>query len=218
MFRIQLLALVMLLSGCVSHIPIAQQIPSVDYVSKETIVVAVVDQRERVKNGKPRTFIGVAHGAFGIPADWNVNPVLAVEEGDKKRDLAQFLQYRIVQGLAEKGWNAIEAASQTTAPTDEETNKILSDAGAQSLLLLKLNEWYFSINLNWVGSFNFDTDTEVVVYRSAVGKTLEKRFAGRDVIEQEASQSPQNHILMAYRNQLAEILNDPEVKRALTGE
>ena len=218
MFRIQLLALVMLLSGCVSHIPIAQQIPSVDYVSKEAIVVAVVDQRERVKNGKPRTFIGVAHGAFGIPADWNVNPVLAVEEGDKKRDLAQFLQYRIVQGLAEKGWNAIEAASQTTAPTDEETNKILSDASAQSLLLLKLNEWYFSINLNWVGSFNFDTDTEVVVYRSAVGKTLEKRFAGRDVIEQEASQSPQNHILMAYRNQLAEILNDPEVKRALTGE
>jgi len=180
--------------------------------------VSVVDQRERVKNGKPRTFIGVAHGAFGIPADWNVNPVLAVEEGDKKRDLAEFLQYRVVQGLTEKGWNATGAASQTLAPTDEEANRILADSGAQTLLLMKLNEWYFSINLSWVTAFNFDTDTEVVVYRSGLGKAFEKRFAGRDVVDQQASQSPQNQILMAYRDQLAEILNDPEVKQALTAE
>jgi hypothetical protein len=160
----------------------------------------------------------VAHGAFGIPADWNINPVLAVEEGDKKRDLAEFLQYRIVQGLAAKGWDATGAASQTTTPTDEEANKILSDSGAQTLLLLKLNEWFFSMNLSWVTSFNFDSDTEVVIYRSGVGKAFEKRFAGRDVIDQQASQSPQNNILMAYRDQLSEILNDPDVKKALAGE
>ncbi len=84
------------------------------------------------------------------------------------------------------------------------------------LLILQLTEWFFSINLSWVTAFNFDTDTTVLVYSGTGEKAFEKRFAGRDVVDAEADQSYQNHILPAYREQLAQILNDPEVKQALT--
>ena len=36
--------------------------------------------------------------------------------------------------------------------------------------------WYFSINLNWVTAFNFDTDATIYVYEIADGKTLEKEI------------------------------------------
>lgn len=35
------------------------------------------------------------------------------------------------------------------------------------------------------------------------------------MIDEKASQSPQNNILQAYRDQLMEILSDPEVMEAL---
>ena len=39
--------------------------------------------------------------------------------------------------------------------------------------------------------------------------------AGRDVVDEEAKQSPQNTIKMAYRDRLIKILERPEVKTAL---
>ena len=82
-------------------------------------------------------------------------------------------------------------------------------------MILNLNEWYFSINLGWVSSFNFDTDTLIQVYEIRNGKVLEKSIAGRNVIEEKSDESPQNNILRAYKAQLLEILNDPEIKNAI---
>lgn len=73
------------------------------------------------------------------------------------------------------------------------------------------------MNLNWVTAFNFDTNTNIIVYEIKNGKILSKNFSGRDVIDEKANESPQNNILRAYREQLIEILSDPEVKNSLTG-
>ena len=67
------------------------RIPPIDDTGLSTIAVSVVDDRDRVKKGKPRNFVGVAHGVFGIPFGLYIDPSLAVEDGDKDRDLSQFL-------------------------------------------------------------------------------------------------------------------------------
>ncbi|WP_444940550.1 hypothetical protein ACJJI3_18760 [Microbulbifer sp. ZKSA004] len=61
-----------------------------------------------------------------------------------------------------------------------------------------LNEWYFSVNLNWVSAFNFDTNTDILVYSLEEGRLLAKNIAERDVVDEQANESPQNNILRAY--------------------
>jgi len=211
-----LLIIVLFLSGCVTHIPLNEQIPSIAYNAKDILVVTVVDNRRRVDAGKPRNFVGIAHGLFGIPSDWHIDPVLSVEEGDDDRDLSQFLQYRIVNGLRQKGWE-VSSLDVMKVPTPTEAESLLKENSADTLLVLQLMEWYFSINLNWVSAFNFDTNSNVIIFKGEKDKVFTKNFSGRDVIDEKADQSHQNLILMAYREQLNEILNDPEVKAALIG-
>jgi hypothetical protein len=212
-----LLALVLLGSlttGCVSSMPFQEQLPQAAYEPEEKVLISVIDQRHRVQKGKPRDFIGVAHGSFGIPFDWSVKQVLNVAEGDKERDLAAFLQHRLSSGLQQQGWK-IQDAQLSQLPSEQEALALLQNQGADTLLLVELKEWYFSINLNWVSAFNFDTDANVHVFKQHEGKILEKNIAERDVIEERSNQSPQNNILGAYRDQLRQIINDPEVRNTL---
>ncbi|MCW8832636.1 MAG: hypothetical protein OQK09_12950 [Colwellia sp.] len=203
------------LTGCVTPIPLAEQTPKIAYKAQEKVVISVVDNRKRIKEGKPKNYVGKAHASFGIPVDWHVNQVLATEDGDKDKNLSQFLEHRLTTGLSNSGWNVVSANLDT--PVNENNAKdILTEHDAQKMLVLDLQEWYFSINLNWVTAFNFDTDTTIYVYEIADGKTLEKEIKERDVIEEKASESPQNNVLRAYRDQLIDIFNDEEVKKALT--
>lgn len=203
-----------ILTGCVSPIPLSEQSPSPSYTPEDKILVSVLDNREKVKAGKPENFVGVAHGAFGVPFDWHVNQVLSTDEEDRDKTLSQFIEHRLIQGLKDKGWN-VESVKVTPKVLDAEIEDLLVKNSAQKLLLLNLNIWYFSINLNWVSSFNFDTDALIQVYEIHNGKVLEKTVAGRDIIEEKSSESPQNNVLRAYKAQLLEILNDPEIKHAI---
>lgn len=203
-----------LTTGCVSSIPFDQQLPQPAYQNDDSVLITVIDNRTRVQKGKPREFIGVAHGSFGIPFDWSVPQVLAVAEGDKERDLAEFLEHRLNSGLQQKGWKA-QTVKMDHLPTAAEAEAALKQANAKTLLALELKEWYFSINLNWVSDFNFDTDTNIRVYQIDNGEVLSKNIAERDVIVQKASDSPQNNILIAYREQLRQIIDDPQVRASL---
>lgn len=203
-----------LTTGCVSSIPFEQQLPQPAYQNDDSVLITVIDNRTRVQKGKPREFIGVAHGSFGIPFDWSVPQVLAVAEGDKERDLAEFLEHRLSNGLQQKGWQA-QTVKMDHLPSAAEAEAALKQANAKTLLALELKEWYFSINLNWVSDFNFDTDTNIHVYQIDNGEVLSKNIAERDVIVQKASDSPQNNILIAYREQLRQIIDDPQVREVL---
>ncbi len=76
-----------LLAGCVTTIPMAEQSPDLSYMNEDKIVISVIDERRRVREGgKPPNFVGVAHGTFGIPSDWHVYPVLTGFEKENRRD------------------------------------------------------------------------------------------------------------------------------------
>ncbi len=113
----------LLLTGCVSHIPFDEQLPKPEYVKSGNVLVSVVDNRDRVKQGKPRNFIGVAHGSFGIPFDWSVPQVLDLADGDKERDLAAFLQHRLTSGLQKQGW-AAQPLVLNELPSEEEAKAL----------------------------------------------------------------------------------------------
>ncbi len=202
------------LTGCVTHIPFDQQLPKPQYTKSGDVLISVIDNRDRVKAGKPRNFIGVAHGSFGIPFDWTVPLVLDVEDGDKTRDLSAFLQHRLTNGLQKQGW-AAKPVNLTSVPSDEEAKALLLQNHADSLIVLDIKEWYFSINLNWVSDFNFDTDTDVSVFRSERGRVAERQVKERDVITVTSDSSPQNNILGAYREQLKQLMEDSAVQTAL---
>lgn len=202
------------LTACVTPVAMEKQAPTAEFVPNGTVAIAVVDRRDRVlKGGKRPTFIGKAHGAFGIPADWHVKPVLSTEEGDKERTLAEFIQHRLLTGLQSSGWSVVP----TGLSFDGELNpsNTLQVSGAEHLLMLVLKEWYFSLNLNWVTAFNFDTNVDVIIASSNSADVFRKTIKDRDVIDEEAKQSPQNLILQAYRAQLLEILMDADIKNAL---
>ncbi|MCG9651242.1 hypothetical protein L1D54_22255 [Vibrio brasiliensis] len=206
---------VIVLSGCVSPISLEEQSPNPSISHQDNIVISVLDNRARlIEEEKPNHFVGTAHGSFGIPFDWHVEQILATEDGDKDKNLAQFIEHRLTTGFKESGWNATEAGVESI-DSDEKALEILKSHNADKLLVINIREWYFSINLNWVTAFNFDTDSIVSVYEVQDGKIVEKRFQDRDVIEEKADESPQNNVLRAYRDQLVEIVTDPEIQAAL---
>ncbi len=209
--------LALLLVGCATPIPLNEQSPDANYLVEEKVLVAVVDNRARVSEGKSEEFIGVVHSAFGIPFDWHVNPVLATEDGDKEKNLSEFIGHRVVTGLDNSGWN-VALVQFDQYPSVEQVQQQLVDNQSDLLLLLELHEWFFKINLNWVTAFNFDTETSVFVYDSENGKVFEERYKDRDVIEEKSNESPQNNILRAYKAQLQEILNEEALIQVLSGE
>lgn len=215
MYKLLFSSLVSLyLAGCVSPIPLAQQTPEANYIETDKVLISIVDERKRVKEGKKDTFVGVAHATFGIPVDWHVANILATEKADKERNLSAWLEHRIVEGLNKKGWDSAKVHLDNSE-NEEQINSILKKEEAVTLIKLTLHEWYFSINLNWVSAFNFDTDTTLDIYHLNEGKLLTKEFKERDVVEESASESPQNNVMRAYRDQLQQIFNDPEVQKAL---
>ena len=204
----------MLLTGCVTPISLAQEAPDLSYKAPRPMVVAVIDERNLLAQGKPPTYIGRAHGAFGIPSDMQTYPWFVSDKSKKKQTLAQALEERIVVGLNDEGWQLI-AAGNATRPTKDETVSLLTSHGAQRLLVLSITQWFVSINLNWVTAFNFDWGYRFDVL-DAQGVVVDSiADSGQDVVDEKASESHQNMIKLAYRERLIKIFERPEVRDAL---
>jgi hypothetical protein len=205
---------VVLLSGCVAHIPKAEQSPDLSYRYDDKIIISVIDERYRVKSGKPENYIGVAHGLFGIPTDMYVYPWVAHEEEKKNQTLAQALEERIVFGLEDEGWDVVGGAF-ASRPSEQKMLGRLRAEAAKTLLILTLKKWYVDINLNWVTAFILEWNVTVDTFdrdAKALGSTS---VSGRDTIDEDASDSFPNMIRRAYRDRLARILEEAEVREAL---
>lgn len=206
------------LSGCGSVKPISldEQLPRPEYSSGQVVMIEVSDQRTRVKEGKPVTFVGVAHGAFGIPQDVQLHALFAGQPSEPEPyALAQFLQKRLGQGFDANNWDT-KPSFADGVESGAQSPENFEGSGAGRFLRVILKEWYFSINLSWVTAFNFDTEVDVEVYDSIKGKIFEKNIKERDVVDVSASDSYGNLILKAYRDQLSQIINDPDVRDAIT--
>ena len=211
---LSILLAAMLLTGCVTPIPLAQEAPDLSYKATRSMVVAVIDERDFLAQGKPPTYIGRAHGVFGIPSDMQTYPWFVSDKSKKKQTLAQALEERIVVGLNDEGWQLV-TAGYTARPTKDETLTLLATHNAQRLLVLSITQWFASINLNWVTAFNFDWGYRFDVLDEQGIVVASIADFGRDVVDEEAKQSPQNTIKMAFRERIIKILERPEVKTAL---
>jgi len=211
---ITLLAAGMMLTGCVTPIPMAQEAPDLDYKVSRPVVVTVVDERDVLADGKPPTFIGRAHAALGIPADMQVYPWLVSDKTKKDQTLAQALQERIVVGLNNEGWQ-LTGADFIKLPSKDEAVALLAARNAERLLVMSITKWFVSINLNWVTAFNFDWGYKLDVFDPKANTVTSISDSGRDVVDAKADDSYQNQIKMAYRDRLIKILERPEVRAAL---
>lgn len=214
-FRLTALSGVISLAGCVTPIPLEQEAPDLSYKSTYPIVISIVDERDVLKQGKEPTYIGRAHGAFGIPSDMHTYPWFVTDKGKKKQTLAEAVEERIVFGLNDEGWKMIP--SDQAEPTSKaEAKSVLTSNGAHRLLILTITQWFVSVNLNWVTAFNFDWGYRFDV-RDEMGDTVSTfSDSGRDVVDEDAKQSPQNTIKMAFRDRLIQILENPQLKSALS--
>lgn len=205
----------MSLTGCVTPIPLAQEAPDLSYKAPLPMVVAVIDERDVLTQGKPPTYIGRVHGAFGIPSDMQTYPWFVSDKSKKEQTLAQALEERIVIGLNDEGWQVV-AAGIATGPTQNETAILLAEHNAHRALIISITQWFVSINLNWVTAFNFDWGYRLEVFDQQGIEIGSVQDSGRDVVDEEAKQSPQNTIKMAFRERLIRILEQPEVRSTLT--
>jgi hypothetical protein len=204
----------MVLVGCATPIPMAQEAPDLNYKVTRPVVVGVVDERDVLAEGKPPTFIGRAHGSFGIPRDMETYSWFVSDKARKGQTLAQALEERIVVGLNDEGWQ-VTGANFTEPPTIEEAVSILAAGNAQRLLKLSLTKWFVSINLSWVTAFNFDWGYQLEVFDPQGSTVASISESGRDVVDMKSNDSYQNQIKMAYRARLIQILERPEVRAAL---
>ena len=81
-----LLAGGMLLAGCVTPIPIAQEAPDLNYKVTRPVVVAVVDERDVLAAGKPPTFIGRGARCIRNTVRHGDLSVVRVRQGQERPD------------------------------------------------------------------------------------------------------------------------------------
>jgi hypothetical protein len=205
---------VLVISGCVAHIPMEEQSPDLPYLDEDTIIISVIDEREKTRGGIEPDEIGRAHGVFGIPTAMKVYPWFESDRNKKETTLARALEERIVFGLNDEGWNAI-GAEYENEPTGQERRDSLADSSAENLVMLILKDWYVAINMNWVSAFSFDWDIVLKVFDSEGVLILEQPSSGKDVVDEQANDSIPNQIRRAYRERLVKILETPEIQNAL---
>jgi hypothetical protein len=213
--RLATVGLATLLAACVAPIPIKDQSPKVSYSMSEKVAVAVIDSRPILKEEKkPATYIGRVHGVFGIPTDMHVYPWVALKE-EKNFTLAQELEQRTADALQAIGANVVrvDAGAHVDAASAKRAAQGLD---ADCILLITLDEWSVNVNLNWVGSFDFDWGYTVEVSDRAGAQIAMFKDSGQDVVKEHASDSPRNMITVAYRARLEKLLERPEVRSALS--
>jgi hypothetical protein len=214
MFRLLAMAAALFVAGCVTPLTVEQQSPAVQYQVPGRTLVAVVDSRERVAQGKATNFLGFAR-IYGVPTDWTVETLMFGTPEDKTKTMAELLASRVVTGVNGGGGSA-EAVALSEVQSDAGAQGLLQERGASSLMTLLVRNWHFDLNTSWVGRFRFETDMDVIVQRVGAGTVLRKAFAENQAIEAEGENSWGNMLLDAYRDKLAQTLNDPEVRAALT--
>jgi hypothetical protein len=213
--RLAAVGLATLLAACVAPIPIKDQAPKVAYSASAKVAVVVIDSRPSVKaEGKPATYIGHAHGVFGIPVDMQVYPWVALKE-EKNFTLAQELEQRLADALQAIGANVVRVEAGARVDADS-ARRAAQGQGADRILMITLDQWYVDINLNWVGSFDFDWGYTVEIADKAGVQVAMFKDSGKDVVELHGSDSARNQITAAYRARLEKLLDRPEVRAGLS--
>ncbi len=192
-------------TGCTS-MSLQEQSPKPTYVVTNKVLVAVVDERV---NGKAKNYYGTAYGP--LYNDELYIEDLADQDGDEKRDLAEYLSLRIVTGLNNNKWHSSEIYYKTV-PSLEMAELIMKENGADYLIVLALKEWEFSMD----GKLTLDTDTDILVYQAGKGKVLDSNIKRDRKIPIEMRDNLYSVARRGFMIQTSEIINDRKLREALT--
>jgi len=208
-------SLALLVTACVAPIPIKDQAPKVSYPANEKVALVVIDARPILKEDKkPPTYIGVAHTVFGIPTDMQVYPWVALKE-EKNLTLAQGLEQRIADALQGSGASVVRVDAEAHVDSTS-AKRAAQGLDADRIMLITLDQWSVNINLNWVGSFDFDWGYSVDIFDKAGVQMTSFKESGQDVIKEHASDSPRNMITAAWRARLEKLFERPDVRQSLS--
>lgn len=215
MFRSVLIAAAALLvTACVTPRSIEMQNPTLGYKTTDKTLVGVAEDRQRVKDGKPKNFAGYAR-VYGAPVDWTVDVLTMSDKASKGKSMSDYLAERIAAGLR-AGGSDVMVVHADRVPTDEEAELVMVRENAGAIVTVVNHDWHFDVNTNWVGKFQFNSDVDVVIQKRGRGTVLTKRFAENQAIQGKGEESWPNMITDAYKAKLEQIFSDPEVKAALT--
>lgn len=209
MIKIIIAIIAVLMVGCTSYTPYVSQIPNLNNIAKEPMYFSVFDQRERVKKrGKSKNYIGVYRVSFGIPVSKTIKDISDPKDPLKNENLGGFIQARVVDGIKNAG-GEIKHRNLNSYPGPDFIKQDMKNGNANKWIMLKIDEWYFSTDMHFNTSFNFDTDVEIVVYNSNAEIIFKKNFKSRDIIDEHSDRH--NDILRAYKDKLEEIFNSIEI-------
>ncbi len=203
-----LLFVVLLGAGCAigNRHDYADVVADVKASGNSSIRVATHDQRSYVVSGtKLPQFVGLQRGGYGNP--FNVST-------STNKPLADDITAAITTSLARKGFRTIPVIV-SRADSKEAVLKKAQAAGAERSLIVTLSEWksdtYTSVALVY--------DATMMVFDNEGQKLAEKKIEGRDNLGG-SMWNPPSHarqaVPAAFKQKLEELLNDPDILRAVT--
>lgn len=205
---------VTLISGCVAHMPYDEQLPSIGYEATGSVLLHVSDNRDRVAQGKPSNYIGRLHGVYGIPSSMNVYPMIESEKEYKNSNLADVIDRRLIDAMRDSGWD-VYTSTELIAPSGADAAYLFQLTTADRIMLFEVNEWFASINGNWVSAFGFDWGVTIEVHDRVVGRLLSLTESGKDIVDEQWDASFPNLLRGAYRERLTKLMDNEEVRAAL---
>jgi hypothetical protein len=169
--------------------------------ASRSAAVAVLDQREYVKNGKkPETFVGLSRGGFGNPFDVNTST---------GAPLASDMTTSIVSALRAQGFK-VHAVAVRPAGGFEGAQQALIRIGAERNLLFTLNEWKTDTMMRT--GLDFDVTLDVLDDRG--GKLAQSRSSGKEV-SGSGILSAEKDAQAWFAAKVSQLLRDESVARTL---
>lgn len=212
-----------LLSGCATTIAVDKQIPVAKYKTANTVSLAVIDSRPFVTDGSTsNTYVGTTIHAYGIHARRHVFSYLSDDEKDEQKPLSTFLQGRLETGLKGSNW-AATAVVLATFPTQKIAEDIFNSTGSNRLLVINLTEWRSRFDGHISDKFDFNTAYSVSVFKKGGDNAFIKNMGkshhySLSVLAKnnEDATSVRNAIILLTKDELAKIINDPDIREKLT--
>ncbi len=210
------------LAGCVSFVPRNQQIPIPSYRATQPVAVLIVDSREYVLDGSyPSSYIGTTIHAFGVHVSRHLYPYLSDSQSDENITLPNFLVERLVQGLMQAGWRAVELKSQPV-PDQKSAAALVAPSQSTRLLVIDISEWRSRYDEHSFSRFDFNTAYTVHVF-DVDGRPLLKKTTKRNnyyQLSKLAEKHPEatsvrNAVLMLSRDELLKVMDDPDLRSIL---
>lgn len=201
-----ILFLLVVVSGCAQDLPDSARIPVFEGKPAPEVAVGVTDHRTFIlNNDKEEWFEGIVRGTFGIPMSLH-RPGPEGEEA-----FALYLSGMIEESLEKAGSDVTVIALEKGQDAAQAIKKVTA-SGKTGLIMLMRKSRY---DVGFTSDYQYDF---VVYVTDAAGSIkIEKTFAD---FEKEIPASNKYNVFdmhtEIYKKTFDKILNDPEIKQALS--